>query len=198
MKYFTPELLARCRSEDDAIADVASEEWERRNKDYEKYLDGIRPLLSGSRSIRYLLNKLRLHDAKVYSMALDEDPHFSIFVQAHDQKDGALELRYRLVSPPRLGPHECLAQGGQSSGYHWLYDEIGVREGLYVFTHSILFAEGVELQLEFNSLSCRHLIWAFPPGHNMDPKTTVVHFVDGKDPPESPRWKLPAYLPLGA
>ena len=46
MKYMTPELLARFRSENDDIADAAAEEWDRQCEAYREHLKTIRASLS--------------------------------------------------------------------------------------------------------------------------------------------------------
>jgi hypothetical protein len=168
VKYFTPELLARYRSTDDAIADAASDEWERACEAYAENLKSIRPGLSSA--VRRLLRRFSLHDAKVLAMAADEVPHFSIFLELENPKgkaDRHLELRYRLVGGAKKGyewvRHPMLAGDGKPFGW-WMYDEMDVSDGpVPAMTHSILFTGGEELRLTFFSLSCRRLDFLFPP-----------------------------------
>jgi hypothetical protein len=99
MKYMTAELLARFRAPDDKIADQAAEEWERQCQAYARHLQEIdKSLTVGARR---LLRRHDLHDAKILTMARDEVPHFSFYLELEDssQLDGKrrLEIRYRLV-----------------------------------------------------------------------------------------------------
>src|SRR4051812_37238794 len=97
MRYFTPDLLSRSRAVDDAIAEPAAEEWDRRGEEYRKHLNEIQPHLP--RGVRRLLRHA-LHDAEVLTLAADNAPEFSIFLELEsplDQRDRHLELRYQLA-----------------------------------------------------------------------------------------------------
>jgi hypothetical protein len=162
MNYFTPELLTRFGSPDDGVADAASREWERAQEAYVAHLSALRSDLP--KSVRTVLRRFCLHDAKVLTIAIDEAPFFSIFLQLKNPRhplDNYLELRYSLTGGPKHGlkffKHASLEGDGKPFGW-WLYDEIDVLTGeVSAFTHSILFTGGHELQLYFYGLRCRRL-----------------------------------------
>ena len=178
MKYMTPELLSRFRSLDDSVAEAASAEWERQCEAYLQRLKETRTNLSPAtrRLLRY-----QFHDAKVLTMAADEVPHFSIFIELTDpaEREGKkrLELRYRLVGGAGKGyewlQHKELAGDGRPFGW-WLYDELELSEGNGpAMTHSILFTGGQEIRLTFFSVSCRRLDFFSLPTNDegvIDPK----------------------------
>jgi hypothetical protein len=171
MKYMTPELLARVRSDDDAVAEAAAEEWERRGEEYRTRLTeiGSRTRLPGCVRSK-LLKRDYLHDAKVLTMAADTGNRFSIFLELAGVLDPAhkhIELQYRLVGGPGKGreflEHPALAGDGRPLGW-WLYDELDVTDGqVEAFTHSILFTGGWEMQLTFFAFQWKRLDFLFPP-----------------------------------
>jgi hypothetical protein len=163
MKYLTPDLLARFRSLDDSVAEAASAEWQRQCEAYNKHLKEIRTDLSPG--VRRLLRRHQFHDAKVLTMASDEVPHFSFFLEMNEPTEEGgkkrLELRYRLVGGVGKGyemvEHNVLAGDGKPFGW-WLYDEFDVNKGdVPAMTHSILFTGGGEIRLTFYSVNCRRL-----------------------------------------
>ena len=156
MKYLTPELVARSRSEDEQVADDAESDWERACAAYNAYLKGLRKKLP--KGIRTLLNRVYLHDARVLTLAVDEAPDFSIFLQLDNPPRKWVELKYTLADKPKVIRHPALAGDGPALQW-WSYDEIDlVVEGpLPVFRHSILLTGGLELQLLFHKLSCRSM-----------------------------------------
>jgi hypothetical protein len=178
MKYMTPDLLARFRSPDDDVADAADSEWERQAKAYTQHLREIRKDLTGG--VRRLL-RYNLHDAKVLTMAVDEVPHFSLFLELDEpgEPDGKkrLELRYRLVSSVKkslsITRHEALIGDGKPLAW-WLYDEIDMLQGeVPALTHSILLTGGYEIRLTFFGVSIRKLDFFSLPSHEAgeaDPK----------------------------
>src|SRR5215210_5284505 len=119
MKYMTPAILARSRSQDDTVAEVAIADWEQACARYNNYLERIQS--SFPRSVRKLLQpNSNLHDAKVLTMTADEVAHFSFFLEVsnpHKQQVKYLELRYRLVGEIkrafRLTKHPDLAGDGK-------------------------------------------------------------------------------------
>jgi hypothetical protein len=83
MKYFTPELIARLASSDDAVVNAAEAEWDRRQQAYEEEIQRIEPELP--EHVREF-NNLLLHDARVESLV---------------RRDGQLILVLRKDIPPR-------------------------------------------------------------------------------------------------
>jgi hypothetical protein len=151
MKFFTPDLLFRFGSEDDATADAANEEWERANDKYLQRLQKIRHLLP--RGARSLLRNHCLHDARVVMLGVPEGHRvISLLLELDTPRDQGLLLRYDLQKPPALLKHAELAEIG--TPLEWLYDEFDVAKPVQrpVFTHSILFTGGRELRLTFRNL----------------------------------------------
>ena len=176
MKYMTPELLARCQSTDDAVAEAATEQWDRACDEYNKYLDAnARELPKGARK---LLRKFCLHDAKVLTMAVSGSGSFSIFLELENPagpKDRYLELRYKLAGGPRDGLRVKTHQPLGKPLHWWLYDEFDIykRDGVVAYVHSILFNGGIELALTFFTLAFRRLDFLLPPVNEegmIDPK----------------------------
>jgi hypothetical protein len=169
MKYMSPALIARFRSDDDAIAEAGILAWQWACAKYEEHLKEIRGDLP--RGVRGFLSRYCLHDAQVLALAADEVPYFSIFLRLDNPAtpgDRYLEVRYRLLGGMkkgiRLTRHSGPAAQGKPLGW-WLYDEIDVRKGkVPAITHSILFTGGYELQLTFSALTCRQLSFVLPAG----------------------------------
>jgi hypothetical protein len=162
MKYFKPELLARCRSLDDDLADAAAEEWEQAVAAYGQRLRAIRRLVP--RAVRGLLARVTLHDAKVLTIAAAKgEPRLRIWLQLEgtaSQPGEVLELNYLVVA----GPHGGMAvkkhpQFKKSApGLGWvLYDEFNLEEQRAFFTHSLLLTGGYEIEVRFHNLTVRRL-----------------------------------------
>jgi hypothetical protein len=175
MKFFTPDLLIRFGSTDDAIADAASDEWEQVHAAYVTHLQRIRPDLP--RGMRRLLRRYYLHDAKVLAVAADEKQFFSIFLELNKPQDKFLELKYRLVGNGKkpgfsLHRHSELAGESKPLGW-WLYDELDVAGGdLAAFTHTILFTGGIELRLAFFQFTCSRVNFFVRPMNSAAEDTT--------------------------
>jgi hypothetical protein len=160
MKYFTPELLARCRSQDDAVADAAAKEWEQASVAYRARLRALRhglPL-----SARRLLAHYTLHDAKVLTMAFARK-RLTVQLQlegTRSQPGDVLELNYVTV----LGSHggvsirkHALPQSSTVGSGWILYHEFDADEERAFFTHRFLFSSGHEVEFRFNDFSVRRL-----------------------------------------
>lgn len=167
MKYFTPELLDRFGSAEDEVAQVASKEWEQAHERYLAHLQEIKAKIP--KRVRLLLRRYYLHDAKVLTIAYDEQPFFSIFLQLDTPSKEMIELRYRLAGRPRCIQHSVISDG-EKPWQWWLYDEFEVvldkekERFLPIFMHSILLTGGVELELPFYDLRCRRFGRAMFPG----------------------------------
>src|SRR4051794_36944181 len=82
MKYFKPELLARCRSLDDDEAEAAADGWERAVTAYNAKLATIRRELPPG--VRFILDHFSLHDARLFGITVSRaKPWVSLFVR-HD------------------------------------------------------------------------------------------------------------------
>jgi hypothetical protein len=69
MKFFTPELYLRYNSPDDAEADRAEEEWERKIREYKSFLVDHSKEMNDR--VRSLAESLNLHDAELLSLQED-------------------------------------------------------------------------------------------------------------------------------
>jgi hypothetical protein len=162
MKYFKPELLARCRSLDDDVADAAAEEWEQAVVAYRQRLRAIRSRLPSG--VRRLLSRVSLHDAKVLTIAAARNqPSVRILIRLEgtaSQPGEVLELNYRVVPGPHGGlafkKHPQLRK--DTTGLGWiLYDEFNLDEQRVFFTHSLLLTGGHEVEVRFHNLHVRPL-----------------------------------------
>jgi hypothetical protein len=152
MKYFTPELMLRFGSDDEVVALAASEEWDRRQAIYRDHLKQLGPTLP--RSVRGLLKRFYLHDAKVFTIALDDRSTLVVNLLLDGENNGGLQLTYRLVAPPTIHRHPEIAE--PCTPPQWLYDEIDAAENEPgVFTHNILLTNGSELELRFRNLTVK-------------------------------------------
>src|SRR4051812_34465166 len=99
MKYFKPELLARVRSSDDNVAEVAAVEWEEAVAAYQARFKKIRDKLPGD--VRRLLSKVSLHDSRYLGAAMDkQQPLYGLLLQLEGspgQRTEVLELKYHPV-----------------------------------------------------------------------------------------------------
>jgi hypothetical protein len=156
MKYMTADLVARTRSEDDAIVESAAIEWERQGERYREYLQQIESVLI--EPAKKLLQNYELHDAKILTITADDGAHFSVFVELEapgNANDRYLEIRYQLAgTKAKLETHKELSGDGKPLGW-WLYDELElVHKTPFLGTHSILLSGGYEFQIRFSSLEC--------------------------------------------
>jgi hypothetical protein len=71
MKYFTPELLKRYASKDEAIAEAADAEWERACKAYRKHLHAIQPKLP--KPAQDFLQHYNMHDARLITFGVGKE-----------------------------------------------------------------------------------------------------------------------------
>jgi hypothetical protein len=150
MKFFTPDLLQRFGSTDDAVAGAAQTDWERVDQEYRDHLRTIRAKLP--RAAKSLLGKFCLHDARLLAVGLRDDGlEFSLFLELDTPQHEGVLLTYGLLKRPKLVKHPGLAEKG--TPIEWLYDEFDVKGGSHPgFTHCVLFTGGRELDLSFRSL----------------------------------------------
>ncbi len=153
MKYMTPDLLARFRSDDDRVSAAASKDWDAACAAYTERLHSLHDRLP--RGVRTITRRYCLHDAQVLTMAVDAKRSFSILVQLDDPEGKVIELKYQLTARGiRFFQHPPLADDGRPLQW-WLYDEIDVDKAARktpAFVHSILFTGGWELQVFFHKL----------------------------------------------
>jgi hypothetical protein len=150
MKYFTPDLVIRFGSDDDQVANAAAAEWEEVVGRYEQRLQQI--LSEMPRHLREFAESLLLHDADVWSLARQDGRLLMVLCKDIAPRDVVL-LTYQLVAEPiidkaALPPEHC------SSVMQFLYDEIDLSKesGQRIYTQSILFSNGWEVQLQFTDV----------------------------------------------
>jgi hypothetical protein len=145
MKYFKPELLERCRSKDDDVAEAAAKEWDQAIVAYRKRLREIRAQLPIE--VRNFCNRFTLHDASVVFTALHKVfPLFTALIQLKgtpSQPGDAIQLLYATVAKPHV-------RKASTSGREWiLYNEFDLAEKGEGFTHSLLLTDSSEIQIAF-------------------------------------------------
>ena len=147
MKYFTPELLKRYASKDEAISEAAGVQWERACKAYRKHLKEIQPQLP--RPAQDFLQNCNLHDAQLITFGVGKGPDTLSLLFQLDGTEECLLLTYWLQRHQSEFTFPEADQGPLE--VEWLYDELDVvKKG--VFKHSILMTGGVELDLAFSRL----------------------------------------------
>ena len=154
MKYFTPDLLARFGSRDDEIADAANDEWEQLSKRYCEHLKTIYPDLPSS--ARALADGPPLHDARVVDIGVDDQFHrLAVHLVPEGAPNKRIHVEYHLAGVPVLVEHS--EDRNEHAPLEWLYDEFDLLPGTGspVWTHSILFTRGLELQAPFTEMVVR-------------------------------------------
>jgi hypothetical protein len=148
MKYFAPELLARCRSLDDDVAEAAAAEWEQAINAYNRRLEEIRRHLPlGARQV---LKHIALHDAQLLTINRAGRELFLTFRLSGSagKPAGGVELHYSLVRPAELIHHEPPAQTNGPFTRWVLYDEWAMSETQpEAFSHRLLLTGGLELRI---------------------------------------------------
>lgn len=151
MKYFTPELLAECRSLNPDIAEAAAARWQARADAYRKRLREIQPCLP--LGVRKLIRSITLHDASLLSINQGKvggrTQFFVSFRLADSHRRAGVQLRYDLVKPLKVILHDPNLSG--DSHMFALYSEFDA-PARGTFTHSILMTRGVELRMRFTNL----------------------------------------------
>ncbi len=161
MKYFTPELLALCRSSDDDVAEAAAEKWEHAIAAYNARLRKVRPDLP--LGARRLLKHASLHDAHCVTITTTGNGAgkelcltFRL-ARSSSKLAGGVELRYSLAGHTTLLLDKARKPSDEPFTPHVLYDEFDreQRRGAKLFTHSLLMSNGLEFQIRFSNLRLR-------------------------------------------
>jgi hypothetical protein len=160
MKYFTPELYVRGQSDDETIQGEVDLLWEEAVESYEQALQKIRPLLP--ERIRYFLDELLLHDAVVLSLARQQDRLIMVLQKDIPPKD-IVTLTYTLVAEPVINT-AALPEQHRSNVMGFMYDEFDlIQDGeLPLYTQSILFSNGWEIQLRFSDVQVSRAQSVYP------------------------------------
>jgi hypothetical protein len=149
MKYFTPELIERLGSSDDAIADAAQAEWEDAVDRHEAQLQAIRPHLPPA--LAHLWDNYHLHDADVLAMGR-QGCSLLIVLRLDVPPRDLLVLNYELAEDPKIDPDHLPAEA-RCPLPQWLYDEIGWVPGSPGYaTHTVLFSNGWQIELHLRDL----------------------------------------------
>ena len=134
VKYFTPDLLADCRSLDPDVAEAAAAKWQRRAAAYRKRLHEIQNRLP--HSVRQLTRSLTLHDAYLLTVNVAKvrgRTQFFLSFQLDDKDGRGVQLRYDVVKSLKV----LHAQNVPNDTVLFaLYDEFDVSADL-TLTHSI-------------------------------------------------------------
>ncbi len=171
MKYMTADLLARLQSRDEPVVDAAEEAWDRQTEAYRGYLASVQAVMAPG--VQTLLRRC-LHDAKVLTIATDEEGHLSIFLdlgKTEKPLERYVELRYKLIKGNN-GPGYSFVQHAELADHgppfkEWLYDEIEVVDKSQ-YAHSILLSGGHELQLTFSAVTSSRLNYLYPTNVEKD------------------------------
>src|SRR5262249_40440945 len=134
MKFFKPDLLARCRSLDDDEAEAAAQEWEQAIADYRARIKAIRLRLPIG--ARRLYANYPLHDAKVLALEFGrKSPRFTLRLRMEgtpSQPGDILELNYLIVAGDHGGiifrKHQELVKKDTPASTWILYDEFDIDE----------------------------------------------------------------------
>jgi hypothetical protein len=120
MKYFTPELLERIASSDDAVADAAHHEWEQaivRSNQHWRRIQAAFP-----DDVRSFNNEgLCLHDARLLSMG-GHNESFVAVLRTEPPSDQMVLLRFTLAEEPVIDPH-AIEGHGDNDFVTWMYEE---------------------------------------------------------------------------
>jgi hypothetical protein len=163
MKYFTPDLLAECRSLNPDVAEAAAIQWQRRVRAYRKRLLEIQDRLP--LGVRQLLRFTTLHDASLLTLNLAKvrgrrNLFLSFQLPGGDRQAG-VQLRYDGFKGLRVRFHEPNVSG--DAVLFALYDEFDVSAD-DTFTHSILMTGGVEIRIRFSRLLLTRFTRVVAPG----------------------------------
>jgi hypothetical protein len=153
MKYFKAELLAKCRSMDDDVADAAAKKWQQAIVAYRTHLREIRGRLP--MNARRLMSKYVLHDAKVPQSGFAKDANlFVVLIQiegSSSQPGNMMQLYYTLPNQ-----HSVFTTGTipiESKPGSWiLYNEFALSKQANTFMHSILLSDDTEWLIRFHDL----------------------------------------------
>jgi hypothetical protein len=142
MKYFTLNLLARFRSDDDEIADRAHAEWESAIENYERHWQKIKSAFpAGVR--RFEESHLCLHDAELISLARGKAPsddRLLLILQTEPPSCDLVALWFSLTGKPVIE--------GDPAGSLWAYEEFDLdRNKKPAF--EVLFNNDARIKLRF-------------------------------------------------
>jgi hypothetical protein len=145
MKYFTPDLLNRVRSEDEDASAEGHEEWDKAIQRYERRWRRIKAAFP--KSVRRFDDQgICLHDADVLRMGRTKDT-FVFFLETEPPSCQPVVLTFTLAGEPVIETG-TLPDARQGVPFHWLYEEWDVdrRQRL---TFEVLLSNGWVVKLPF-------------------------------------------------
>jgi hypothetical protein len=145
MKYFTPDLINRFRSEDDDVADAADDEWERAikrsNRRWKKIKDAVPEELR-----RFEEEPICLHDAEVFSMGQHGD-QFVMLLETEPPSSKPVVLTFTLEEAPTVQTN-AVKDGRQGKPLYWEYEEWNLDRRKRC-TLEVILSDGSVLKLVF-------------------------------------------------
>jgi hypothetical protein len=165
MKYFTPDLLSRFDSPEEAAADGAAAEWEDACARYNAYLDSVKAQMPPG--LRLIEDSYSLHDAKVRGMG-KRGRSFVLMLQLDTPPHPLLGLTFTLVGEPEINrnalPRELCST---SEVPEWQYDEIELVAGSPpTWSWRILFSNGWEVHLPLRDVEVQEVQALIPSPRN--------------------------------
>jgi hypothetical protein len=163
VKYFTPDLLAECRSSDPEVAETAAAKWQQRAEAYRRRLQAIQRRLPFG--VRRLMRSVTLHDAGLMTTNVADirgrKQFFLSFRLPSRGGTAGVQLRYDGVKRVAVVLHAPHASG--DAELFALYDEFDVlAHG--TLTHSLLMTGGVEIRVRFANLAMTPFTRVVAPG----------------------------------
>jgi hypothetical protein len=147
MKYFTPAILNRIRSEHEDVSEEAHDEWDRATERYRRRVRRILPAMpEGTR--RFKANHICLHDADVPSMGRTGDT-FVILLETEPPASKPVVLTFTPRGEPAIETDTLI--GSRASGpFHWMYEEWDLDRDKRP-TFEVLFSNGWLVKLPFRA-----------------------------------------------
>jgi hypothetical protein len=158
MKYFTPELIVRCQTDEDDLIEEVHEEWERAIVRSERRWQKIRSTFPAAVQ-RFNDDQVCLHDADLVSLGQEGD-HFVIVVQPEPPARTVVLLSFTLDGEPTIDRTALPGREGHTHA-HWLYEEWDLnRQKRCLF--EVLFSNGWSVKLRFRDFQYRIAQRLFP------------------------------------
>jgi hypothetical protein len=165
MNYFTADLLLRFGSDDPAVAEAASEEWERACERYNAHIAALKPQMTPG--LLQIEENYCLHDAKVRGMGR-QGPSFVIMLQLDTSPHSLLTFTADLTAEPAINttalPRELRSTG---ETVEWQYDELELVPGTpATWSWVILLSNGWEVRLCFRDIHVQEAQALIPSPRN--------------------------------
>jgi hypothetical protein len=173
MKYFTPKLLERLASADDAVADAAEEEWERAIVRSRRRWHKVQSAFPEAVQ-HFEKQHVCLHDARVVSMARRDDTFVAILHREPPGQEIVL-LIFTLDEDPVIEP-DVVPGHGDGHTINWLYEEWDLYRRARCWFEALL-SNGWSLRLRFRDFRFLILPQILPAanGKAAEPAASVTH-----------------------